>query len=295
MKEQFREKGFSEGSLILIGQSQSVVEEYQKMGIKITLRQLYYQLVARDIIPNQQRAYKRLGTLIADARYAGLIDWAAIEDRVRIPRLPTDFSGIPEIIRVAIAAYRLDRWEGQPCYVELFCEKDALSSVLAPIATEWHIPFSVNRGYASATAMYDTAKRIMNEIDYGDKRPIILYLGDHDPSGLDMIRDVGDRVKEFDYAGDSLLVEHLAITMNQIEEYTPPPNPTKITDSRAEKYIEAHGDSSWELDALPPDMLQKLVRDHILKWLDRDKYDEVLRMEEEDKNKLTEFAQKYKG
>jgi hypothetical protein len=160
------------------------------------------------------------------------------------------------------------------------CEKDAISGVLSPLARELHVTLVVNRGYSSQSAMYEASKRF---IEHGDADCTILYLGDHDPSGEDMVRDVRDRLRTF---GAEVHVEKIALTMDQIEEYNPPPNPAKVSDPRAAEYIAKHGDSSWEVDALPPDVLQDLIRDSIKRLVDQDLLDDMLNKEDKDKEAL---------
>lgn len=287
MKQAFRYKRFSRSVRILIDQSTEIVEEYQQQNIKLTLRQLYYQLVSRDFIANTQKEYNRVSRVLTDARYSGLIDWNMIEDRVRTPRLPNHFKNISDLVNTAINVYRLDRWKGQTNHIEIFCEKDALASVLYPVALEWHVAFAVNRGYASATSMYDTAARLAKS----NRNPIILYLGDHDPSGLDMIRDVEERIKEF---GVNVKIIPIAITMKQIKMYNPPPNPAKITDTRATNYIDKYGKFSWEVDALPPDILQRLVKEQIKQFVNIDLMNKIMDKETRDKNKLRRWVDKQK-
>jgi hypothetical protein len=260
MKEMFRDKRFSGSNLILLAQTYGIIENYESQGITMTLRQLYYQLVAAAIIPNTLRAYKHLTNLITDARYAGAVDWDSIEDNLRKPRMPSTFRDIPEILEAAISSYKLDYWKDMKTYVELYTEKDALSSILGPIAVKHRIPFQVNRGYASASSMYEAANRFKAK---EDKVRVILYLGDHDPSGLDMVRDIRIRLNEF---GVDAKVEHIGLTWDQIEMYKPPPNPAKITDSRSASYIRKWGDESWEVDALPPDVMIKIVKKAIAKY-----------------------------
>lgn len=180
----------------LLNEIITIVKSYMYQGITLTNRQLYYQLVSRDIIPNADEVYKRVCTFITDARYSGLIDWKAIEDRGRTPEKHSEWENIKELIESATYTYRLPRWKDQSYYVELYCEKQAMESVLKPVADKYHIYFGVNKGYSSASTMYDLAQRIKEQIKQG-KKSVILYLGDHDPSGLDMVRDVRDRIKEF--------------------------------------------------------------------------------------------------
>ncbi len=291
MKELFIKKHFQSERLALINTANQIVADYQAQGLKLTLRQLYYQFVARNAIPNQERTYKSLGNLLSDARLAGLVDWDAIEDRVRIPHLPPEFRDLAQLVDAALYSYRLPRWAGQDYYVELWVEKDAISGVLAPIASEYHITLMVNRGYSSQSAMYEASQSFMvKETERGrltDRQCILLYLGDHDPSGEDMVRDIQDRLNMF---GANVEVIKIALTMEQVGQYNPPPNPAKLSDSRAQGYIDKHGALSWEVDALPPNVLHQIVRDAISERLDTDKMDEIKHRESEDKNRLTQFV-----
>jgi hypothetical protein len=268
------------------------------------------------------------------------MDWDAIEDRVRQPQTPLEFENLTARVDMALNNYRLPRWAGQEKYVELWVEKDALAGVLAPIASQYHVTLMVNRGYSSSSAMYESAKRFLENCgdpnDYctscrgqkdcpdcagtgyedmeekGEKcsscegkgvcwdcgglgydenadreyerEPVLLYLGDHDPSGEDMVRDVRDRLTMFGVHG--IEVEKLALNMDQVRKHKPPPNPAKMSDSRAAAYVEKFGDKSWEVDALPPNVLARIIRAAIEKHLDLDKMEEVKVREEKDKDRL---------
>ena len=287
--EQFKEINFKPRSRELIEQCNSIIEEYQQDGLRLTLRQLYYQLVTKNVIPNEERSYKNLSSLVTDARLAGLMDWDAIEDRVRQPAIPLEFESIQHRVDTAIQNYRLNRWEGQENYVELWVEKDALAGVLRPIAHEYHITLMVNRGYSSASAMYESANRFITE---QDKNLVLLYLGDHDPSGEDMVRDVRERLAMFNAPLD---VRKIALTMAQVRRYNPPPNPAKVTDPRAEKYIAEHGNHSWEVDALPPRVLAQTIRGELNDLVDMDLMNEVKKREAKDKEFLKKAVASYKG
>lgn len=286
MKEAFKDIKFGPEKLKMIDLCNQIIDIYQPQDLKLTLRQLYYQLVTRNAIPNQERAYKNIGKLMSDARLAGLIDWDAIEDRIRIPRVPQEFAGLGELVDAALNSYRLPRWEGQHSYVELWVEKDALSGVLTPLARQYHVTLMVNRGYSSQSAMYESAKRFD---EHGDNNCVLLYLGDHDPSGEDMVRDVSDRL-ELLTGKAAVEVDKIALTWEQVQEYQPPPNPTKLTDSRASGYLAQHGNECWEVDALRPDVLHDLIEEAIKSHLDIKLMNEVLKREEADKTKLKGFV-----
>jgi hypothetical protein len=267
-----------------------IIEEYKKQGYKLTLRQLYYQLVSRDIIANKTSEYSKLGTLLVKGRMAGVVDWEAIEDRIRVPYKPSEWEDPAELIDACIQQYRKNRLENQDVYIELWVEKDALSGVLKRITSHYGINLMVNRGYSSCTAMHDSFERMLDAEGEG-KNVVVLYLGDHDPSGLDMIRDIRDRLEEF---GVSPKVVPIGLTMEQIKQFNPPPNPAKITDPRAKDYIKAHGAVSWEVDALNPDTLHKLVKENVEDRIDMTLFDEVIESEEEDKERLKQVRDKWR-
>ena len=277
-----------------------IIDEYRQDGYILTLRQLYYQLVSRDIIPNQQKEYAKLSGLLVKGRMAGIVDWDAIEDRIRVPFIPYSVDDIEDAIQDTIDQYRLDRQDGQKVYVELWVEKDALSGVLKRITSHYHINLMVNRGYSSCTAMHDAYERIVRAINDG-RKAFILYLGDHDPSGLDMVRDIKERLEGFglNYVGDyeddeGFTVRHIGLTDEQVKKYNPPSNPAKFSDPRAKDYIQKYGKVSWEVDALNPKILNKLVEDNVEELIDIDIFNEKIEQENKDKKTLEGFANKQK-
>lgn len=285
MKQQIRENRLRESSLLIVRATNEVIEDiYEGQGIRLTLRQIYYQLVSKNIIPNTERSYKNFTAIATAGRYAGLIDWEAVEDRGRMPTIWRDFENLAEAVQDTIDTYRLPRWRDQENYVELWTEKDALASVLRPLASQYHVTLSVNRGYSSASAMKEAAERFINR---RSKHCVLLYLGDHDPSGEDMVRDIADRLHEF---GANVDVRKVALTTAQVKHYNPPPNPAKITDSRARAYIAKHGRHSWEVDALPPAELQRLVREDFTRLIDQRKMQAWLDREEADRGRLRRAA-----
>ena len=203
--------------------------------------------------------------------------------------MPQDWNSPAQILQAAANSYRVDRWLGQLHHVEVWCEKDALSGVIEPVCNRYHVRYMANRGYSSSTAMYDAAKRIEEASDNG-KSIILEYLGDHDPSGLDMIRDVRNRLTIMSH-GVPIDVHHLALTNTQITTHTPPPNPTKLEDSRARSYIQRHGAQSWELDALEPQVLDALVSGAIESHIDPQLYDIMLEEEQDARDSILRLAE----
>jgi hypothetical protein len=283
VKEQFKEFRFKADTMVLIERAISIIEELQAEGYTLTLRQLYYQCVARDIIPNKQTEYKRLGSILNDARLAGLIDWDAIEDRTRNLESVSHWTTPADIIQSAAESFRLDKWDNQKHRVEVWVEKDALVGVLEKACRPLDVAWFSCRGYTSQSELYGAGKRLAR---YARNRqqPVVIHLGDHDPSGIDMTRDITDRLSLF--AGRPVKVERIALNMAQIEEFNPPPNPAKITDSRFSGYEEIHGSESWELDALNPSYIDNLISETVSKYRDDAKWEESKAEEEKHRENL---------
>ena len=287
-KIQYKSINFRQSSLDLIRLVNEVIEEYSVQGYELTLRQAYYQLVARGYIPNNEKSYKNIGNLINDGRLAGLIDWYSITDRTRNLRRNSHWDNPADVIASAKYSYLLDKWEGQPNYVEVWVEKDALVDVVGQACRPLDVPYFSCRGYTSQSEMWTAAQRFIKQEDREQR--LIIHLGDHDPSGIDMTRDIQERLEMF---GADVYVKRVALTMEQIEFYTPPPNPAKITDSRCEKYIAEFGNESWELDALEPKVITDLIRDEVTVYRDDDIYREVSRKENREKTELQMLCDNY--
>lgn len=295
-KIQYKEIDFRDKSLHLIEWANKIVEDYDEQGYNLTLRQLYYQFVARDIIPNNQRMYDNLGALINNARLAGLVDWHSIEDRTRNVKNTYHWQDPQRLLESAAKQFDINKWEGQRNYVEVWVEKDALVEVIGKAASRYDTPYFSCRGYVSQSEMWGAAMRIKDKLRYEHDRAIIVHLGDHDPSGKDMTRDIDERIKMFlekDGFDGRFEIQRVALEMSQIKKFNPPPNPAKLTDSRCGGYISKYGYSSWELDALEPSVLDNIVRSSILDNLDLDLYNEKLAEEEATRDRLLAYAKKF--
>lgn len=283
------ERKFSKESQALIDQANVIFTEYEAAGFILTLRQLYYQFVSRDLLPNRVEAYKRLGSVINDARLAGLIDWELMEDRTRSLKSQPSWDTPASLIDICARSFRIDKWADQKFRPEVWIEKDALAGVFERVCQEMQVPYFSCRGYTSQSEMWVAGQRLQQWID-AKQTPVIFHFGDHDPSGIDMTRDIIDRLKLF---MGGVKLERLALNMDQVEEHEPPPNPAKITDSRAAGYIAKFGGESWELDALPPDVLAGLVRDQIMAVRDNRRWNAAVQREEEHRRLLGEVSNQW--
>lgn len=308
MKEQYQTFKFQKKTLNLIALANQIINEYQAQGFELTVRQIYYQFVARDLFPEDRRwiwtghkwkrdpngtknadpNYTWLGAYINKGRMAGLIDWNAIVDRTRTQYQNTHWDNPEQILQSAASGYRLDSRATQDIYIEVWIEKNALLGVIEPVCRDLDVTFLPCIGYYSLSAMWRAAQRIM---DYDDNA-VILHLGDHDPSGIDMTRDIQERLEIF---GTNVTVKRIALNMDQVRKYKPPPNPAKLSDSRAQDYVAKHGAESWELDALSPSVIAELIRKHVVELTDEDKRQEQIELQEEQRVQLEHIADNWEN
>jgi hypothetical protein len=289
---QYLDKKLRAKTLALIQQANVIIADYAAQGFELTLRQTYYQFVARNVLPNTEKSYKLLGDAISDGRLSGLIDWNAIVDRTRHVRENSHWSGPSEIVTACSKQFKMDKWGNQENRVIVLIEKDALVGVIEPTCRALDVPCLSCRGYTSQTEMWNMGQRLCDWLDDG-KTPHVLHFGDHDPSGIDMSRDIQDRLNLFvahEHEQDAFVFDRLALNMDQIRKYKPPPNPAKVTDSRAEGYIAKYGRESWELDALEPKVLVALVEDAILAIRDDDAWKEAEKREDRFREMLASTA-----
>lgn len=289
----YQDRKFGAKALAIIETANEICADYMAQGYTLTLRQLYYQFVARDLSPNTMQDYKRIGSIINDARLAGLIDWEAIEDRTRNLESLSTWNSPKDILGAVAQQFRYDWWDSQPVRIEVWVEKEALVGVIERVANRYRVPYFACRGYASQSELWRAGQRFD---DYSNNRgqPVkVLHLGDHDPSGMDMTRDNEDRLKLFSNGAD-IEVQRLALNTDQVRKYKPPPNPAKLTDSRATGYIKQFGNKSWELDALDPKVIDDLISAQIEAYIDQDDWAESKDREDKARARIATTAKNWK-
>jgi hypothetical protein len=288
MIEAFKAIRFRPATIALIDNINTIVGEYQALGFILTLRQLFYQFVSRPSLglANTFDDYKRLGRTVTDARRAGLIDWDAIEDRTRnVHRLPT-WDDPPEIVASCAEQYREDLWASQRYRPETWIEKDALTGVIEDVCDELRTPYFSCRGNVSEPEMYAAGKRFAQIARQG-QIPIVLHLGDHDPNGVDMTRDIRERLRIF--ARREIEVRRIALNLGQVTGL--PPNFAKEKDSRYATYVRQFGTTDcWELDALAPNVISDLVRDELNRLIDQDAWAKANAGEDDNRSVLAAAA-----
>lgn len=251
----------------------AIVKQYDT---GVTLRQLFYRLVSAQHIPNTQAAYSRLSKVTAQARRDGW--FPDLIDNTRGIQVPMSWEEPKDAINDIIGAYRRDRTEGQEYTIYLGVEKNALRVQLQGWFQERGIPVLAFGGYPSQTFVND----IIDDIDRHGRPAVLLYGGDFDATGVDILRDFRKRT-----AGCWAETTRIALNEDQIAEHSLPPLPGKSWDPRADNFIAMYGELiQVELDALPPDVLKKIYEDAIGEYWNSDAYDKSIAQEEEDRKKL---------
>lgn len=284
------DKKLGDASMVIIGQALQIITEYDNQGLDLTLRQLYYQFVARGLLPNRQSEYNRLGGIISDGRLCGLLPWDKLVDRTRGLSGHETYTSPRAFLKTVVPQYKRDLWQDQPWRPEVWVEKEALTGVVSGICSQLRVDFFACRGYNSQSEQWRAGQRLAQYISKG-QRPIVFHLGDHDPSGIDMTRDNTDRLEMF--AGTPVIVQRLGLNMDQVEELQPPPNPTKLSDSRAQGYIDRFGHESWELDALDPTYIRNLISDAVMRIRDEVVWGRSLAREVNDRDRLKTLAEEF--
>lgn len=275
---------------VIVKEVLAVVSQYTTL---MTLRQIYYRLVAKLLFDNVQSNYKGLSSMLVKARLNGDMPFGVMEDRTRATsggdrelQTPEEaFDGALDWLKERADYYHLPRWLNQDYYVEVWLEKQALSALFEVVCDRKRVLLAPCKGYPSLTFIKDASDRLQGQYDEG-KKLVILYFGDFDPSGEDIRRYIGERLKNLGVV--DLNIVKMALTPEQIEEHNLPPVPAKKSDSRAAAFIAKHGDISVELDALPPDVLQDFIRDGIADYFDETVHDAVLERQAREREELQE-------
>ncbi len=244
----------------------------------MTVRQVYYQLVSRQVIENSRSAYQSVSNILVDARKDGTIPWDWIEDRLRRPRTVSMWDGLPEFAETVKRAYRRDVWAAQPAYIECWLEKDALSGIFENVLDPYGVTLNVGRGYDGWDSIHNAALRYEARDDVS-----VLYFGDFDPSGEDMVRSLEKRIRFFDCHPEIL---KCALTKDDVKRYSLPPDVTKATDTRQSAFVEKYGDIAVELDALPLNVLRGRILSEVESRMDLKALSEVKRLEKRERAKL---------
>lgn len=276
-----------------------IAQEFADDGMDITLRQLYYQFVSRGLTGSGQKVYKRIGEVVTAARYSGEFPLDQLVDRgrdvaegdyTRNDRNPAAALKQSAALIGSIPSMLLDidQWHGQSTFVSVWVEKQALEGVFEPVCSELGVSWFACKGYPSVSALWkwlqraetvcDNKRRYRNLRWPGDvltrelhegcaERCVVLYFGDHDPDGWEIPRSAERNIRrlmELKNIDIDLEFKRIALNMDQIRQYNPPPFEAKMTSARFAGYVKEHDTlDAWELDALNPRVLRELIRENV--------------------------------
>jgi hypothetical protein len=264
---------------IILETAREILEDYHPM----TVRQVYYQLVSRQVIENNRSQYQAVSNALVDARKDGVIPWQWIEDRTRRPRGVQMWDDLMDFSETVKQAYRRDVWKTQPAYLEVWEEKDALSGIFQDVLKSYGVTLNVGRGYDGWDSIRNAAERFGS-----GENATVLYFGDFDPSGEDMVRSLIDRLAFF---GCEPKIIKCALTLNDIRHYKLPPALAKKSDTRRDKFVEKNGDICVELDALPANVLRQRIEEEVSSRMDLAELRQVKETEQSEIKRIIEIMQ----
>lgn len=248
----------------------------------LTVRRAFYSATTTGMVAKTEAGYSVVQRRLLALRRAGRMPYSWIADNTRYVYR---HRGIHDDVEAALddtaALYRRNLWRDQLVDVQLFTEKEALVSVVNPVAQEWQLPLGVMRGCASESFIYEVAADLIA----ADKPTYFYQLGDHDPTGVMAWSKFAEGVRRFAPDAEASF-ERLAVTPEQITTMGLPTRPTKTTDSRAKSFV----GESVEVDAIPAPALRQLVRDAIEQHIDPAALDRVRLFERSERDLLTRLA-----
>lgn len=297
--------------------AEGIRQKYEDQGLRLTLRQMYYQFVSMGLVENGQKVYKALGSALTEARKRGEFPIDGLEDRGRdvgLTQSMTSMLDVDEALTQAAADLRTgplylqrDRWFGQPVVPSVWVEKEALAGVFTDPCESHDVGLFPCKGYPSLSALWtwlkdasDVEATWVNE-GFDPPRFIVFYFGDHDPDGWEIPRAAERTLyelaeaysRDLDFEDFSVDFRRIALNADQIAKYRPPPFPAKETSARFAGYVQEHGhEDAWELDALEPRVLRNLIESSLAGVYDwsvaREMQRPVTEAREEMKEQMTE-------
>lgn len=283
--------GWSKEANDYLSKVQNILEELREYW-PLTLRQVYYQLVASGVIGNNKSQYQKVSRVLVKARLDDLVPWDALEDRSRNVINSNTWSNSARFLeaykRAIETGYSRDLMQSQASQLEIWIEKDALSAICQTAAAPYGTSVVVARGFSSVSFLHDLAERIKEK----EKKTIVLYFGDLDPSGYEMLPTMLKTLQDEMGLGEMVQGVRCALTPDHVEKYNLPHNPDalKKSDTRAKRYVEEFGDIAVELDALSPKVLKSLIVGSIERYLDKSKFKREQRIEQGERQALVKVA-----
>ena len=264
-----------------------LILDWARQHRPVTVRQIFYRLSTLEAVDKSERGYKAVGRLCTQMRLDGEIPFSYFADNTRWMRRPRTYNTIEEALELTAQTYRKSLWQNQTAAAEIWLEKEALAGVIYPVTSLWDVPLMVVKGYPSVTFLHTAASQMKNDYFHHNRITKIFYLGDRDPSGLDIFRNITERIPEF-AQNTPIVFQHVAVTPAQVRQWQLPSRPTKKKDSRA-KVFEGE---SVELDAIQPSDLRQLVTDCIEKVIDSSQLQQLRAIEKMEKDSVPQLLRR---
>ena len=264
-----------------------LILDWARQHRPVTVRQIFYRLSTLEAVDKSERGYKAVGRLCTQMRLDGEIPFSYFADNTRWMRRPRTYNTIEEALELTAQTYRKSLWQNQTAAAEIWLEKEALAGVIYPVTSLWDVPLMVVKGYPSVTFLHTAASQMKNDYFHHNRITKIFYLGDRDPSGLDIFRNITERIPEF-AQNTPIVFQHVAVTPAQVRQWQLPSRPTKKKDSRAKDF---EGESV-ELDAIQPSDLRQLVTDCIEKVIDSSQLQQLRAIEKMEKDSVPQLLRR---
>ena len=264
-----------------------LILDWARQHRPVTVRQIFYRLSTLEAVDKSERGYKVVGRLCTQMRLDGEIPFSYFADNTRWMRRPRTYNTIQEALELTAQTYRKSLWQNQTAAAEIWLEKEALAGVIYPVTSLWDVPLMVVKGYPSVTFLHTAASQMKNDYFHHNRITKIFYLGDRDPSGVDIYRHITERIPEF-APQTPVIFQHVAVTPAQVRQWQLPSRPTKKKDSRAKGF---EGESV-ELDAIQPSDLRQLVTDCIEKVIDSSQLQQLRAIEKMEKDSVPQLLRR---
>ncbi len=253
-----------------------IIRAFDEIGTPMTVRQMFYALTTRGYVPKTEKGYRQVGYRLLQMRRLQIIPYGFIADNTRWMRKPATYSSLTDFLRHSQQAYRRALWVDQDAYVEVWIEKDALAGVVSSVTSKWDVPLMVTRGFPSETFVYEAVQNIRER----GKPTFLYYFGDYDPSGVSISDNLANKLSGG--LDEGMTFKRVAVTADQIKSMKLPTRPTKHSDARAKSW---QGDSV-ELDAIPANVLRRMVENCITRHIDRAELERIERIEARERETL---------
>ena len=248
----------------------------------INVRSLCYVLESTQVIHKTEADFDKVERLVVDLRREGLIPFGKISEGHRERLVPPTYESVGAFLTMVKNRYQRDIWATQPYHVEVWSEKNGLSDVIWPVCSRYRVPYVPTKGQPSITLLYNSAQAMIAS----EKRTHLLYVGDHDATGLNISRVIEEELREF---GVDVTLHRVAVTPQQIATYNLPTRPGKQSDNKHAAFVAAYGPDCVEVDALQvvsQDLLPTLIRQAIEPLIDWDPWTAVADAENRDGARL---------